>query len=534
MLQAGGLSGASATLPSAVEDFAAVHDQGHLPASGIYRHPLPLRAPERGEQYAFEVDLDACTGCKACVTACHSLNGLDPDEAWRHVALLIGADNGKPILQHVTTSCHHCANPGCLTGCPANAYEKDPRTGIVRHLDDRCIGCRYCTFTCPYGAPQYVPRLGIVRKCDMCADRLSVGEAPACVQGCPNGAIRITLVTTTDIQRRSANGAFLPQMPHPRTTLPASLYRKRGWPAGVRLADTDVLRPEEAHWPLAWMLVLTQLSVGRLFLGQLVQWAGAVPGVWEVGHAALSATAAGLALGASLLHLGRPLLAWRAVLGLGHSWLSREVIAFGMFAACAAATAAIDMGVVHPVDPRIATMVRWAAVGTGGFGLFASAMLYRRTVRPLWRGAGLRFSLTAVLLGAATTLAYLSLAPLDQRANLSPMVQALALTVFAATLAKLAVEMRVFWFAKRGPTSALGRSARLIADVLYPWTALRFFLGWLGGVVFPLFLLALLGSGSQPAPHAAVAAAILLIAGELIERGVFFRAAVPAGAEEVG
>ena len=36
-------------------------------------------------QYAFDVDLDSCSGCKACVSACHSLNGLDEDETWRDV-----------------------------------------------------------------------------------------------------------------------------------------------------------------------------------------------------------------------------------------------------------------------------------------------------------------------------------------------------------------------------------------------------------------------------------------------------------------
>ena len=47
---------------------------------------------------------------------------------------------------------------------------------------------------CPYEVPQYSSTLGIVRKCDMCSQRLGVGEAPACVQACPNQAIRIAIV----------------------------------------------------------------------------------------------------------------------------------------------------------------------------------------------------------------------------------------------------------------------------------------------------------------------------------------------------
>src|SRR5436309_64998 len=175
----------------AVAQFAAWHER--LPSSsGHYRNLIPFSKPQPGQQYAFEVDLDLCSGCKACVTACHKLNGLDEDETWRSVGKLTSA-NGA-FQQAVTAACHHCVDPACLTGCPVNAYDKDPVTGIVRHLDDQCIGCQYCILKCPYEVPKYNARLGIVRKCDMCSSRLSVGEAPACVQGCPNEAIRITVV----------------------------------------------------------------------------------------------------------------------------------------------------------------------------------------------------------------------------------------------------------------------------------------------------------------------------------------------------
>src|SRR4051812_33795092 len=69
---------------TAVERFAKLHDEGLPPQqSQYYRDLIPLERPRSGEQYGFEVDLDACTGCKACVAACHTLNGLDPDEMWR-------------------------------------------------------------------------------------------------------------------------------------------------------------------------------------------------------------------------------------------------------------------------------------------------------------------------------------------------------------------------------------------------------------------------------------------------------------------
>src|SRR3954453_20085432 len=69
---------------SAVERFAEKHDAGAVPAQArYYRDLLPATAPGPGQQYAFEVDLDSCTGCKACVAGCHSLNGLDGPELWR-------------------------------------------------------------------------------------------------------------------------------------------------------------------------------------------------------------------------------------------------------------------------------------------------------------------------------------------------------------------------------------------------------------------------------------------------------------------
>ena len=76
---------------TAVEKFAQRHAGRSEPLQAkYYRDLIPLEAPQPGQQYAFEVDLDQCSGCKACVTACHELNGLDEDETWRSVGLLHG------------------------------------------------------------------------------------------------------------------------------------------------------------------------------------------------------------------------------------------------------------------------------------------------------------------------------------------------------------------------------------------------------------------------------------------------------------
>ena len=61
--------------------FSRKHERHAVPARAKYYSDLiPLSSPAPGEQYAFAVDLDACTGCQACVTACHNMNGLDEGE----------------------------------------------------------------------------------------------------------------------------------------------------------------------------------------------------------------------------------------------------------------------------------------------------------------------------------------------------------------------------------------------------------------------------------------------------------------------
>ena len=215
---------------------------------------MPASPPGPGQQFAFEVDLDRCSGCKACVTACHALNGLDEDEAWRSVGLLHGGTSALPVLQHVTSACHHCLDPACLYGCPVNAYEKDPVTGIVKHLDDQCIGCQYCILKCPYDAPKYNKKLGIVRKCDMCSDRLAAGEAPACVQACPTQAIRITVVERQEVDR-GQRGQSLPARGARAClyTLPTTVYKtSTALPRNLLPADhyavTAGPRPSRRWW----------------------------------------------------------------------------------------------------------------------------------------------------------------------------------------------------------------------------------------------------------------------------------------------
>jgi formate dehydrogenase iron-sulfur subunit len=399
---------------TAVERFARRHEVSDSPAQArYYRDLIPLDKPRPGQQYAFSVDLDACTGCKACVSACHSLNGLDEDETWRSVGLLLGGTEAEPYQQTITTACHHCIDPACLNGCPVLAYEKDPDTGIVRHLDDQCIGCQYCVLKCPYDVPKYSARRGIVRKCDMCHGRLDAGEAPACVQACPSGAISIQLVARAQVERDCAvpRAQMLPGAFESAYTKPTTTYTSRKpIPANARGASAGNSRPEPAHWPLVWMLVLTQTAAGlyvAIWLASIFK-----PRAFDLCGFSLSILGFALliaGLTASIFHLGRPLGAWRAFLGLRRSWMSREIAAFALFMLSAGATLLYR-------TPTLAITTAWL----GLLSVFCSAMIYIDTRRSSWAPSLTfpRFFGATFLLGSSGVASILSFLTLTRSAKI--------------------------------------------------------------------------------------------------------------------
>ncbi len=534
---------------TAVERFAQRAVSHTEPArTELYRDLIPLSRPGPGEQYAFEVDLDACSGCKACVVACHNLNGLEEHETWRNVGVLHGGTTQMPHVQHVTTACHHCLEPACLEGCPVLAYDKDPMTGIVRHLDDQCIGCQYCVFMCPYDVPQYSTTKGIVRKCDMCHDRLAVGEAPACVQSCPNHAIRITTVTSEAVRARGEHETFVPTAPDPAVTLPTTSYRsRRSLPDNLVPADYFSVKPMHGHVALVVMLVLTQLSVGAFLVSQVLGW-----GPWadESVKAAVRPVAAtvGLVLGlvgmnAAVLHLGRPWYAYRALLGLRTSWLSREILAFGIFGPLAFA---------HAVTV-------WLAAGSTGWdtaadtlgmltclaGLVAvgcSIMIYVSTGRPCWSlgRTTTKFLATCAVLGLPIALLTSLMAAIVGTDCTAAEImrrygQHVCVAVMVAVAAKLLFESAQFLELRRQALTPLKRSAVLLVDDLGSTTMLRYFFGIVGGLVLPGILLgqrATLDGHAGYHPFFLVAAVFLvfvtLVIGEFLERTLFFLASASA------
>jgi Fe-S-cluster-containing dehydrogenase component/DMSO reductase anchor subunit len=488
-----------------VERFARQHETGDFDRpihQRRYQELIPLARPQPGQQYAFSVDLDACSGCKACVTACHSLNGLDDCETFRDVGALTGRDShGLHVLQHVTTACHHCLEPACLLGCPTQAYDKDPVTGIVRHLDDQCIGCQYCTLMCPYDVPKYNPAKGIVRKCDMCRQRLVDDEAPACVQACPNQAIRIELIRTSDVMHRAAVSQFLEHAPDPRLTLPTTRFVSKRTLRDVEPVN-DHDRPAHWHLPLVFMLVLTQMSVGMFFVAAGLLLAGIPSSTVAIAAAVFGVV--GLAV--ANLHLGRPQIAYRAWLGWRTSWMSREIIAFGAFMGLAAATAWFAKSSVSNTQYLVLTTA--ATCLTGAIALLCSAMIYVATRRDFWTAGRTisHFVITAALLGPAAALAIIA-------ACGAPIHPTLTSIVVGAALARLLSDTRLY---------DISRSAELLTGPLSSWNSSQAIAAIVGGLILPLMMLEM----PPLASALAIPMALLLTVAELIHRGLFFAAAV--------
>ncbi len=368
-------------------------------APAVQRMPVPAtltpaRLPMPGEQYRFHLDMTQCIGCKCCVVACNEQNGNPADIQWRRVGEIEGGTYPDTMRHYLSMGCNHCLEPTCMTGCPVNAYTKDPLTGIVLHSAERCIGCQYCTWNCSYGVPQFNAERGVVGKCDMCYGRLIEGREPACVSACPEGAIRIEIVNVAEWRREYASQANAPGLPSADDSISTTRVTvRRELPRDMGRVDASRVEPQHPHWTLIFMTVFTQLSVGAI---------ASMVAAQRIAHTSIARVPAAavvlislVALGASTLHLGRPIYAFRALSMWRRSWLSREILFFSLFA-----IAAIGYAALLWIDAASSFIAGAVTAFFGMIAIYASARLYMVAARPAWNSA---HTMVEFFLGAALT-----------------------------------------------------------------------------------------------------------------------------------
>ncbi|MFH1628760.1 MAG: 4Fe-4S dicluster domain-containing protein [Pseudomonadota bacterium] len=145
-------------------------------------------------QIGFYFDQTRCCGCFTCIVACKDWNDVSAGPAsWRRVMTLEKGTFPDLFVSYLSTSCHHCKEPSCLSVCPVEAISKRESDGVVVVDGEICLGredCGQCLEACPYEAPQFgAEENAKMQKCHFCLDRLENDRKPACVDSCPMRAL---------------------------------------------------------------------------------------------------------------------------------------------------------------------------------------------------------------------------------------------------------------------------------------------------------------------------------------------------------
>lgn len=285
------------------------------------------------ESNCFIFDVNKCVGCNACVAGCIIENSTEHGLNWRTVSGFNPSKHPDLPLFYFSLACNHCQQAPCMANCPALAYTRDAETGAIVHHTDRCMGCQYCTWACPYDAPKFNKQSRVIEKCNFCFDRIKLGKNIACSTACPVGALSFGRgIPNADIKKipgfinRGINPSIsiIPLKEEDRKPL---ILNNEGINHEIkstfRLQTPIISKIRVEHeWPLVFFTLIA-----------------AILSAWFASHFFSESTisfpwfflSALVGMFLSSIHLGVKTRAWRSILNIKGSWLSREILGFTCF-----------------------------------------------------------------------------------------------------------------------------------------------------------------------------------------------------------
>ena len=270
----------------------------------------------------FIFDHGKCVACNACNVACTIENG------WNSHPRSVYTFNSEaawslPVI-NLSMACNHCETASCLNGCPAKALYRDPETGSVIVNEERCLGCKYCTWNCPYDAPKYDRDKKIVEKCNQCYLNIKDGFDPACTTACPTGALRFS-------EMNPARSGFIYSWFPEKALNPAiEFVSKENLSAPVVFPERkpEMQSPARQKARTSREEISLVIFTFLLTVSVALMTSSIITGRFHSYTIILLNLLAGIS---SLFHLGKKLRSWRALSNFAKSPLSREISAFILY-----------------------------------------------------------------------------------------------------------------------------------------------------------------------------------------------------------